>query len=136
MDMRKTPGRVFRDLLKNEKPVRIVGKINTLAAMMAEQIEHRPIYTLDYHNPNIMSIANSNQVFLKVGPSTDKVKLKYPLGHKRRREAKPLLESKFRKNMNTLFGPYLINDLLDLFNDTNRINKLPINLLIDLLVRK
>jgi 2-methylcitrate dehydratase len=92
-------------------------------------------FTLDYHNQHKRSIANSLQVFYKDGTSSEKIEVNYPLGHKKRRnEAIPLLESKFKRNLSTKYESSLIVELLDLFRDKERIDKLPINSLIDRLV--
>ncbi|MFX1524487.1 MAG: methylisocitrate lyase [Promethearchaeota archaeon] len=42
--MKKSPGKVFRELLKTEKPLQLVGTINALAAMLAEDIGFKAIY--------------------------------------------------------------------------------------------
>lgn len=39
-----TPGQKFRQALKNNKPLQIVGTINAYSAMMAERIGHQAIY--------------------------------------------------------------------------------------------
>ena len=40
----KTPGQCFRQALKNNQPLQIVGTINAYTAMMAKQIGHQAIY--------------------------------------------------------------------------------------------
>ncbi|MFX1457560.1 MAG: methylisocitrate lyase [Promethearchaeota archaeon] len=42
--MKKSPGKVFRELLETEKPLQLVGTINALAAMLAEDIGFKAIY--------------------------------------------------------------------------------------------
>jgi 2-methylcitrate dehydratase len=97
----------------------------------------KPKYTSNYYNQNKRSVANSVQVFFRDGTYTEKIEYKYPLGHKKRRgEATPLLESKFKRNLSTLFKVSSIEELLELFRDKNQLDKLPINALIDLLVIK
>ncbi|MFX1480064.1 MAG: bifunctional 2-methylcitrate dehydratase/aconitate hydratase [Promethearchaeota archaeon] len=100
-------------------------------------VQENPKFSTGYYNPNKRSIANSIQVFFNDGTNTEKIEIEYPLGHKRRREeAIPYLESKFKLNMSIQFESSLIDELIELFQDKNRIDKLPINSLIDLLIRK
>jgi len=40
----KTPGEVFRELLKQNSPLQIVGCINAYCAVMAEKVGHKSIY--------------------------------------------------------------------------------------------
>jgi len=40
----KTPGEVFRELLKKNNPLQIVGCINAYCAVMAEKVGHKSIY--------------------------------------------------------------------------------------------
>ena len=40
----KTPGKVFRELLKKNNPLQIVGCINAYCAVMAEKVGHKSIY--------------------------------------------------------------------------------------------
>lgn len=66
-------------------------------------------YSRDYLAPESRSIANSVQVIFKDGTQTDAVEVRYPLGHRRRREeARPWLVRKFVQNVQYSFGdsPY------------------------------
>ncbi|MFW9822106.1 MAG: bifunctional 2-methylcitrate dehydratase/aconitate hydratase [Candidatus Thorarchaeota archaeon] len=93
-------------------------------------------YTLEYYDPFKRSIANSLQVFYTDGTHSDRIEVKYPLGHKKRRnEAIPLLELKFKNNLSAHFEESLIDELLQLFQDEDQLDNLPIHSLIDLLVR-
>jgi methylisocitrate lyase len=40
----QSPGAKFRQALKNNKPLQVVGTINAYCAMMAEQLGHQAIY--------------------------------------------------------------------------------------------
>ena len=44
MTNNKTPGEVFRELLKQNTPLQIVGCINAYCAVMAEKVGHKSIY--------------------------------------------------------------------------------------------
>jgi 2-methylcitrate dehydratase len=91
-----------------------------------------PQYSRDYLDPQKRSIANAVQVFFRDGSSTAKIEVQYPLGHRRRRrEALPFLEEKFRKNMQTRFSEEKINHLVDLFVNPQALDDLPVHALID-----
>lgn len=94
-----------------------------------------PHFTKDYLNPEKRSIANAVQVFFTDGSHTDKVLIEYPIGHKRRREEGiPLLYKKFKDNMATRFSVVVVNDLLALFEDQEKLENMPVNELMDQLI--
>ncbi|MHA2131173.1 MAG: 2-methylcitrate dehydratase, partial [Promethearchaeota archaeon] len=130
-------GMLFGDLMADDyEDLRAKDpRIDNLRDKMV--VLENPQYTKEYYDPTRRSIANSVQVFFKDGTHSEKIEVKYPLGHKRRRkEAEPHIISKFKKNLSTQFESSLIDELIDLFKDKDRNDKLPIHLLIDLLVRK
>ena len=62
-------------------------------------------YSQEYLDPDKRSIANAMQIFFKDGSSTEKIEVRYPIGHKRRREeGYPVLEEKFKTNIATQFS--------------------------------
>jgi len=92
-------------------------------------------YSRDYLDPRKRSIANRLQVFFKDGTSTDKVEVEYPVGHRRRRrEGIPLLEAKFRRNLERRFPSERREAILDLCRDQERLEKTPVNEFVDLFV--
>lgn len=85
-------------------------------------------YTEEYLEPAKRSIANAVQVFFKDGSSTEKAAVEYPLGHRRRRkEGIPLLEKKFRANLQTRFPIARCSQILGLFKDPDRLNRTPVD---------
>jgi len=87
-----------------------------------------PQYSQDYLDPEKRSIANAVQVFFKDGTSTAKVAVEYPLGHRRRRaEAIPLLEAKFKANLARRFAPHQAGAILELCQDQQRLEETPVN---------
>lgn len=77
-------------------------EIDTLRDKM--EIVEEPRYTREYLEADKRSIANAIQVFFKDGSKTEQVAVEYPIGHRRRRkEGIPLLEEKFRANLETRF---------------------------------
>ena len=84
-------------------------------------------YSADYHDPSKRSIANAIQVFFKDGTNTDKIEIEYPVGHRRRREEGiPLLEEKFKKNLQTRFPKGKCEKILNLCLDQDRLESLPV----------
>ncbi len=77
-------------------------RIDTIRAKM--QVSENKQFSQDYLDPEKRSISNTVQVFFKDGSSTNAVTIEYPLGHKRRRdEGIPVLEEKFRQNLQTRY---------------------------------
>jgi 2-methylcitrate dehydratase len=92
-------------------------------------------YSRDYLDPRKRSIANQLQVFFKDGTRTEKVEVEYPVGHRRRRrEAIPLLEAKFRRNLERRFPSARREAILDLCRDQQRLEKTPVSEFVDLFV--
>ena len=98
-------------------------------------VEEDPRFSDEYHQPEKRSIANAVQVFFRDGTSTEKVTVEYPLGHRRRRgEGIPLLEDKFRRNLNTRFPVSRANQIELLCMDQGALEATPVNEFMDLLV--
>jgi 2-methylcitrate dehydratase len=94
-----------------------------------------PSYSRDYLDPAKRSIANAVQVFFTGGEHTSKVEVHYPIGHRRRRvEAVPLLFDKFEENVSSHFAEKVTQAALDLFRDPARLDRTPVNELVDLFI--
>ena len=92
-------------------------------------------FTRDYHAPDKRSIANALTVEFKDGSKLDEVVCEYPIGHKRRRkEGMPVLVEKFRTNLARRFPAKQAQAILDLFLDSNKLDKTPVNEFGDLMV--
>ncbi|VVC76082.1 2-methylcitrate dehydratase [Aquicella siphonis] len=93
-------------------------------------------YSKDYLDPDKRSIANSIQIYFKDGTHTDKVVVEYPVGHRRRREEGiPLMFSKFRENASKIYPSDKVEKMLALFDDKTRLEQMPVNEFMDMLVR-
>lgn len=67
-------------------------------------VEEDKMYSLNYTDPDERSIANAIQVEFKDGTKSEKVEIKYPLGHRKRRdESIPFIEEKFINNLKSKF---------------------------------
>jgi 2-methylcitrate dehydratase len=105
--------------------------IDQLRAKM-EVVESKQ-YSLDYLDADKRSIANALQIKFKDGSETEEVIVEYPLGHKARRtEGIPLLLSKFKHNIAARLPKQRVQQVLDLFEDKERLLAMPVAELMDL----
>ena len=94
-----------------------------------------PRFTADYHDPDKRSIANALTVILKDGTRLDEVAVEYPIGHKRRRkDGIPLLEAKFRANLNRRFPAKQREAIFRLSLDQRALEAMPVHDYVDLYV--
>ncbi|MDX1345137.1 MAG: 2-methylcitrate dehydratase, partial [Sedimenticolaceae bacterium] len=92
-------------------------------------------YTREYLEADKRSIANAVQVFFRDGTSTEKVAVEYPIGHRRRREEGiPVLENKFLNNLRTRYPEWKCQQIMKLTLDQKRLEELPVNAFMELLV--
>src|SRR6266545_5110758 len=92
-------------------------------------------YSRDYLDPKKRSIANQLQIFFRDGTKTRKVAVEYPVGHRRRRnEGIPLLEEKFRRNLDRRFPKERRESILELCRDQKRLEATPAKEFVDLFV--
>jgi 2-methylcitrate dehydratase len=89
-------------------------------------------FTIDYHDPDKRSIANSLTVTLADGATLNET-VEYPLGHRRRRsEGIPLLEEKFRRNLARWFSPSQQQAILRVSFDQQALEMMPVQQYVDL----
>ncbi|MET1253732.1 bifunctional 2-methylcitrate dehydratase/aconitate hydratase [Aliikangiella maris] len=108
-------------------------RIDTLREKMVVAEDKR--YSEEYHDPNKRSIANAIQIVFKDGTKTEKVEVEYPIGHKfRREEGIPVLQAKFERNVKTRFPQKHANAIVEICNDKETFEGMPVNEFMDLLV--
>lgn len=94
-----------------------------------------PQFTKDYHDPDKRSIANAVTVTFTDGTTWDEIVVEYPIGHKRRRAAGiPLLEAKFRTNLNRRFPKKQQQAILSVSLDQRALEDMTVNDYVDLYV--
>lgn len=72
-------------------------------------------YSAEYHEADKRSIANKIQIHFNDGSSTKAIEVEYPIGHKRRREEGiPVLEEKFRRNLELTFTKEKADEIFNL----------------------
>jgi 2-methylcitrate dehydratase len=100
-------------------------------------VREDPRYSREYLEPDKRSIANAVQVFFNDGSATEKIEVEYPIGHRRRRkEGIPLLVKKFENNLRTRLAPQRVDTIAALFKDGDRLQQMPVNEFVELLVAK
>jgi 2-methylcitrate dehydratase len=92
-------------------------------------------FSVDYLEQEKRSIANAVQVFFTDGSKTEKVLCEYPIGHRARRaEGIPLLKEKFRNNIATRFPKRQQQEIAELFQSRERLEKMAVNLFVEKLL--
>ncbi|MGH7590371.1 MAG: 2-methylcitrate dehydratase, partial [Gemmatimonadales bacterium] len=90
-------------------------------------------FTRDYHDPDKRSIANGLTVEFRDGSRLDEVVVEYPIGHKRRRaDGIPLLEAKFRVNLERRFNTTQRDAILRASMEQATLEKMPVPDYVDL----
>jgi 2-methylcitrate dehydratase len=92
-----------------------------------------PAFTADYHDPEKRSIANALTVEFNDGTKLDELVVEYPIGHKRRRaDGIPLLEDKFRINLNRRYAQPQQDAILKVSLDQGALEAMSVNDYVDL----
>lgn len=105
-------------------------RIDQLRAKMIVQEDKQ--FSVDYLDASKRSIANAVQIFFKDGTQTDNITVAYPVGHRLRRdEGIPLLFDKFKRNALTCYSEEKVASLLQLFEDKDRLENMPVNEFMD-----
>ncbi|MFL7024608.1 bifunctional 2-methylcitrate dehydratase/aconitate hydratase [Enterovibrio norvegicus] len=100
-------------------------RIDALRDKMVIQEDTR--YSEEYLDPEKRSIANAVQVFFTDGSSTERVEVEYPIGHRRRREEGiPVLEAKFKRNLQTRFPSAQTEEIYALCCDQDTLMTTPV----------
>ena len=88
-------------------------RIDKLRSKMKVSEDKR--YSAEYHEADKRSIANKIQIHFNDGSSTEAIEVEYPIGHKRRREEGiPVLEEKFRRNLELTFTKEKADEIFNL----------------------
>ncbi len=101
-------------------------RIDELRAKMV--VDEVPEYTSEYLNPDLRSIANAVQVRFADGSETEEVEIRFPIGHRQRRnEAIPMLHEKFQNNVqSSVRNRRSAERIIDLFGDAATLDSMRI----------
>ncbi|WP_104640747.1 2-methylcitrate dehydratase [Helicobacter bizzozeronii] len=106
-------------------------RIDRLRDLSAVQVDDA--YTREYLEPSKRAIANAVQVFFKDGSHTQKVEVKYPIGHRfRRDEGVPLLYQKFKLALREVFSPKRASHIEEVVFNENALEQMDFNQFSDL----
>ncbi|MCI0532848.1 bifunctional 2-methylcitrate dehydratase/aconitate hydratase, partial [bacterium] len=119
------------------------SRIDELRTKM--EVRVNDAFTRNYYDPALRSVGSSVQVFFKNSTvekkpkQTKKITIEFPLGHPRRREeALPLIREKFTRNLAEseykLFTSRHREKILELFDDLERFDALPVPQFMDIFV--
>jgi len=109
-------------------------RVDALRARMT--VNENPDFTRDYYAPDKRYIGNAVQVFLKDGTATERVRIDYPIGHRKRRaEGMPVLVRKFESSVAAHFAPRQTERIQQAFADSRKLDRLPVNELMAFLVK-
>jgi 2-methylcitrate dehydratase len=106
------------------------SRIDALRAKM--EVKENLVFSKDYLDPTKRAIGNAIQIFFKDGTCSDRVEIEYPIGHRRRTKGIPLLKDKFRHNIATRLPQHRCEKVLDLCEDPQRLEKMPVHEFINL----
>lgn len=129
-------GLIFGDLEAKhyEDDVAADSRIDALRNKMQVQEDER--FSREYHEPDKRSIANAMQVFFKDGSHTDKVTVEYPIGHRRRREEGiPVLERKFKRNLEGQFDAGQVSAIIQACDDQQQLEAMSVSDFVDLFAK-
>ena len=92
-------------------------------------------FSRDCLDPNKRSIANGISIEFQGGEQIKEVVVEYPVGHRRRREeAIPFIEAKFRTNLACRFPTRRQNRIFSICQDQKTLEVIPVNEFVDLFV--
>ena len=95
-------------------------RIDSLRKKMVINEDKR--YSDEYHEADKRSIANKIQIHFNDGSSTKEIEVEYPIGHKRRREEGiPVLEQKFKNNLEITYDSNKCEEIYQLCIDQEKL---------------
>jgi 2-methylcitrate dehydratase len=101
-------------------------RVDELRAKM--QVKENPTFTADYYDPEKRFIGNAVQVFFQGGSASERVRVDYPIGHRRRRaEGMPVLVRKFESSVAAHFGPNQTESIKAMFKDPRALAAMPVS---------
>ncbi len=101
-------------------------RVDSLRAKM--QVSENPTFTAEYYDPAKRFIGNAVQVFFRDRSASRRVRVDYPIGHRRRRaEGVPVLLRKFESSVAAHFGPKQSASITAMFKDPRALAAMPVS---------
>ena len=98
-------------------------RVDELRSKMNIKEDNR--YSTEYHEADKRSIANRIQIHFNDGTSSEEIEVEYPIGHKRRREEGiPILEKKFKSNLELTYGSEKASSIFDICTNQKDLEKM------------
>src|SRR5271155_1541402 len=108
-------------------------RVDELRAKM--QVRENTTFTEEYYAADKRYIGNALQVFFRDGTSTQRVKVDFPIGHRKRRaEGMPVLVQKFEASVDAHFTAKQAEKIKALFAKREQLDSMPVNELMAALV--
>ncbi len=109
-------------------------RVDALRNRMA--VQENPTFTQEYYAADKRYIGNAVQVFFRDGTRSERVHVDYPIGHRKRRaEGMPVLVRKFETSVAAHFGPKQSELIRATFADARKLDAMPVNELMAILVK-
>ena len=100
-------------------------RVDELRSKMNIKEDNR--YSTEYHEADKRSIANRIQIHFNDGTSSEEIEVEYPIGHKRRREEGiPILEKKFKSNLELTYGSEKASSIFDICTNQKDLEKMSV----------
>jgi 2-methylcitrate dehydratase len=99
-------------------------------------VRENATFTEEYYDAGKRYIGNAVQVFFKDGTSTERVRVDFPIGHRKRRaEAMPVLLQKFEASVDAHFDKPQAEKIKSVFCDRARLEGLPVDDFVSIMVK-
>lgn len=93
-------------------------------------------FTRDYYDPQKRAIPNAVKVVFRDGSETDRIRIDYPVGHRRRREEGiPLLLEKFSNALGRVLSEHKTREIIELCNDRSKLDNKEVQTFMELFVK-
>jgi 2-methylcitrate dehydratase len=119
---------LFGRLKASDYEDQIAGDPRVDALRSKIQVKENTTFTEEYYDANKRYIGNAVQVFFKDGSSSERVKVDFPIGHrKRREEGMPVLVKKFETSVAAHFGEKQTAAITAMFADRTALAAMPVS---------
>lgn len=89
-------------------------------------------YTAEYYDPEVRSVGSSIRIVFEDGSTTDRIEIRIPVGHPRRRpEGLSLLEKKFAENINRNYSQEKVHSITRMFLDHDQFLEMNVSTFLD-----